>query len=188
MRCLRHAVLLRSTLLSRQPLRPSGRVQFSIRLEIVEDFGVIQSTSLGLSALHFQQRMSTHTFTMTLPGNVAPARHMVEPQSPLPSVSHTQCIYLEHRYQKLETISLPPSAFFLCCLGVPWVTLKPSSEKTELAEKAPPLILRQSTQWQRISVRSAYALPVNEQYIRWHRCRPAPRNGRYRKHMNRKAC
>jgi hypothetical protein len=37
-------------------------------------------------------------------------------------------------YQKLETISLPPSATFLCCLGVPLVTLKPSSEKRELLE------------------------------------------------------
>lgn len=26
-------------------------------------------------------------------------------------------------YQKLETISLPESAVFLCCLGVPLVTL-----------------------------------------------------------------
>jgi len=31
-------------------------------------------------------------------------------------------------------ISLPPSATFLCCFGVPLVTLNPSSVKTALLE------------------------------------------------------
>lgn len=99
---------------------------------------------------------------MRLPGNAPPSRHMVEPQSPLDGLAPYTITVHHNTYQKLEMISLPESATFLCCLGVPLVTLKPSSEKMLLLENALPPILRQSVQWQRIYVSSSANYPHPE--------------------------
>jgi hypothetical protein len=103
---------------------------------------------------------------MRLPSNVLPSRHMVEPQSPLQDVRSGLAVG-GGTYQNLEMITLPPSAVFLCSFGVPLVTLKPSSEKIELVEKAAPPILRQSVQWQRTCAgRQQSRQSMASQYVR----------------------
>jgi len=147
---LRHGSLLRRAGLGRKPLGSDVGEELSVRLEVVEDALVIEGSDLNLLASISPRDRSSHTFTMRLPGNAPPSRHMVEPQSPLDELApYTTAVY-HNTYQKLEMISLPESATFLCCLGVPLVTLKPSSEKMPLLENALPPILRQSVQWQRI--------------------------------------
>jgi len=80
---LGHGRLLRSALLSANPLGPHVGEQLSIYLEVVQDAGVVKSTDLSESVSVAIRHQSPHTLMMRLPSKVLPWRHMVEPQSPL---------------------------------------------------------------------------------------------------------